>query len=76
MTPELGARIGPHLDLLCDAMRPWAADGGYLNFAERPCDLDAILPAETCERLGEVKQRWDPAGTIRANHAVTVGPAA
>ena len=53
-------------------MEPWAAEGGYFNFAERPCDADAILPAEVCARLAEVKRKWDPDGTIVANHAVSL----
>jgi hypothetical protein len=56
-------------------MRPWAAGGGYFNFAERPCDIDAILPPETCARLGEIKRRWDPDGIIQANHAVSLAMA-
>jgi hypothetical protein len=56
-------------------MEPWSAEGGYLNYAERPCDLDALLPLETCERLADVKHRWDPDGLIRANHAVSLAPA-
>jgi FAD binding domain len=72
MTPELGQAIGGHLDRLHEAMQPWAADGGYFNFAERPCDADAILPADVCARLAEVKRQWDPDGTIVANHAVSL----
>jgi hypothetical protein len=72
ITPELGAAIGPHLDRLHEAMGPWAAENGYFNFAERPCDADAILPPETCARLAEVKRKWDPDGTIVANHAVAI----
>ena len=70
ITPELGEAIDRHLDRLHDAMQPWARSGGYFNFAERPCDLDAILPPETCARLEEVKRRWDPDGMIQANHAL------
>jgi hypothetical protein len=44
------------------------------EFAERPCDVDAILPPEVCERLAEVKRHWDPDGLIRANHAVAIAP--
>lgn len=75
MTPELGQAINGHLDRLDEAMAPWAADGGYFNFAERPCDADAILPAETCARLAEVKRQWDPDGRIVANHVVALDPA-
>jgi hypothetical protein len=75
MSPELGAAIDGHLDQLEEAMRPWASEGGYLNFAERACDSDAILPPETCTRLAAVKRRWDPEGTIVANHAVSLDAA-
>ena len=76
MTPELGQAIEARLDSFDEAMAPWIADGGYFNFAERPCDIDAILPAETCARLAEVKRRYDPDGTIVANHAVSLDAAA
>jgi FAD/FMN-containing dehydrogenase len=75
MTPELGQAIEGQLNRFDDAMRPWAADGGYFNFAERPCDADAILPAETCARLAEVKRRYDPDNMIVTNHAVAIAPA-
>ena len=75
MTPELGEALPGALERLHDAMEPWSAEGGYFNFAERPCDVDALLPPETCERLAEVKRRWDPDGLIRANHAVSLTPA-
>ena len=42
---------------------------------DRPSDIEAILPAETCARLGEVKRRWDPEGMIRANHNLALTPA-
>jgi hypothetical protein len=76
MTPELGEAIVAHLDRLQEEMLPWGGDGGYFNFAERPCDVDAILPAETCARLGEVKRRWDPEGLVVANHALALDAAA
>jgi FAD binding domain len=75
MTPELGGAIDRHLDHLEEAMRPWAGQGGYFNFAERPCETNAILPPETCARLAEVKRRWDPEGRIVGNHAVSVAHA-
>jgi FAD/FMN-containing dehydrogenase len=75
MTPEMGQAIDRHVDLMHETMKPWVGEGGYFNFAERPCDVEAILPAETCARLSEVKRRWDPDGMIRANHALSVAPA-
>jgi hypothetical protein len=72
MTPELGAAIPGHLRKIEEAMRPWAGSG-YFNFTEGPCDVDAILPSDVCDRLGEVKRKWDPDGRIVANHAVSLG---
>ena len=70
MDPALREPITGALDELSDAMDPWAAEGGYFNYAERPCEVDAILPAETCKRLAQVKRRWDPDDLILANHSV------
>jgi hypothetical protein len=75
MTPELGEAIEAQLDRFDDAMEPWAGDGGYFNFAERPCDSDEILPPDVCSRLAEVKRHWDPDGRIVGNHAVSLDPA-
>jgi hypothetical protein len=72
MTPELGQAIGGHLDRLHEAMAPWAAEGDYFNFAERPCEADAILPPGVCARLAEVKRQYDPDSMIVANHAVSL----
>jgi hypothetical protein len=68
MTHELGEAIEDRLERLGDAMEPWAAAGGYFNFAERPCNANAILPAPVCARLAEVKRERDPEGTIVAAH--------
>jgi FAD binding domain len=75
MAPEMRAPLDGALDRLADAMGPWAGEGGYYNFAERPCDVDAILPPQTCARLAEVKRRWDPDERIVANHAVSLAEA-
>jgi hypothetical protein len=72
MTPELGEALPGALDRLHDVIEPWSDDGGYFNLAERPCDVDALLPSGTCKRLAEVKRQWDPDGLIRANHAVSL----
>ncbi len=75
MAPEMGQAIESHLDGVAEAMQPWAAEGGYFNFAERPCDADAILPPEVCARLTEVKRKWDPNDMIVSNHALAIAPA-
>ena len=70
MDPALREPIAGSLDRLADALDPWAAAGGFFNYAERPGEVDAIMPAETCRRLAEVKRRWDPDDLILANHSV------
>ncbi len=72
MDPAMADPINGQLDRMSDAMEPWAAEGGYFNYAERSSDLDAILPAETCQRLAQVKRSWDPENLIRANHSVAL----
>jgi hypothetical protein len=75
MDPSMRDPIDGQLDKLADAVQPWTTEGGYFNYAERPCDVDAILPAATCERLAHVKRSWDPDNLIRANHSVALATA-
>jgi FAD/FMN-containing dehydrogenase len=72
MDPALREPIDGALDALADAMGPWSAERGLFNYAERPCHLDALLPAEICERLAQVKRSWDPDDRILANHSVAL----
>jgi hypothetical protein len=75
MDPSMKDPIDGQLDRFADAMKPWAGEGGYFNYAERPSDVEAILPAETCQRLAQVKRSWDPDNLIRANHSVALATA-
>jgi FAD binding domain len=75
MDPALREPIEGSLDRLHDALDPWAADGGYYNYAERSCDVEAILPEDTCKRLSGVKRSWDPDGRILANHSLAMATA-
>jgi hypothetical protein len=75
MDPAMREPIEGRLDQLADSLKPWAAEGGYFNYAERPCDVNAILPAETCDRLGHVKRSWDPDNLIIANHSLALATA-
>jgi len=75
MDPSMREPIDGALDRLADAMKPWAAARGYFNYAERPCEVETLLPADTCERLTRVKRTWDPDDRILANHALrAAGP--
>jgi FAD/FMN-containing dehydrogenase len=73
MSPELAEAIPAHLAKIDETMKPWAPGGSYFNFTEAPCDVDAILPPEVCDRLKAVKREWDPEGRVVANHAVSLG---
>ncbi len=75
MAPDAAETVPRDLKRLDEAMAPFRADGGYFNFIDSPCDADAILPADTCARLAEVKRRYDPDNRIVANHAVALDPA-
>jgi hypothetical protein len=75
MNPEAGEAITKGLDRVHETMQPWAAAGGFFNFADRPAPIEAILPEDTCRRLAEVKRQWDPDELIRANHSVSPAPA-
>ena len=75
MAPEMADPINAQLDKIEDALTPWAAEGGYFNYAERASNVDAILPAETCERLEQVKRAWDPDNLIVANHSLALATA-
>jgi hypothetical protein len=75
MDPAMKDPIQAQLDELAETMQPWAAEGGYYNYAERPCDVDSILPEETCRRLSKVKRSWDPDDLIMSNHSVALATA-
>jgi hypothetical protein len=75
MDPALHDPLEASLDRLVGAVKPWAAEGGYFNYAERSCDVDAILPAATCDRLAHVKRSWDPDNRIVANHQLALATA-
>ena len=72
MSPEIGEVLHGYLEKLEETMKPWRGDGGYYNFVESPCDVDAILPPDVCGRLHEVKSKWDPDSRIVANHLVSL----
>jgi hypothetical protein len=55
---------------LLDAMSPWDAGTGYLNFVETPDHPRRFFDAGTYRRLKSVKAAVDPDGVILANHPI------
>ncbi|MGH2953761.1 MAG: FAD-binding oxidoreductase [Solirubrobacterales bacterium] len=72
MDPAQVPQIEADLARLDGVFAPHDA-GRYLNFTERPTDVATMFPAETLERLRQVKASYDPDGVIRANHDVVNG---
>jgi FAD/FMN-containing dehydrogenase len=54
---------------LCDAMRPFATGGAYLNFTPEDRVRDAYGPAKY-ERLVALKDRYDPQNLFRLNQNI------
>jgi hypothetical protein len=71
MDPAQVDPINRHLDVVCDAVAPWATGGCYLNFSERRAPVDALYPEDVRRRLSEAKGHWDPDGLFRANYTLT-----
>ena len=72
MTPEMGQAVDGALDELHETMEPWAAEGGYFNFAERACDVEAILPPTPAGGSARSSADGTPTALIRANHALAL----
>jgi FAD/FMN-containing dehydrogenase len=64
------AAVEHHVELLVDKLGPWDSGMRYLNFAESAMDARRIFPAESYDRLRDVKAAYDPADMFQANHPV------
>ena len=68
MSPELdGAIIATH-NRVRERLDQWADERTLLGFAEQQEGWRASFPAETAERLAEVKAAYDPDDVILSNH--------
>jgi len=70
MTPEMGAAVRAHVEVVRAAMAPWDAGRDYLNFTERRERGDRLFGSTTYKRLQTVKGRVDPDDVFRSNHPV------
>jgi FAD/FMN-containing dehydrogenase len=69
-TPELAARGHADAVAMVDALSAYSSGRDYLNFAETPVDMSRSFPAATWRRLQQVRETYDPAGRLKANHQV------
>jgi hypothetical protein len=67
---EAAMAIDAALTELLDAMAPWDAGTGYLNFVETADHPRRFYDAATYNRLKAVKASVDPDGVILANHPI------
>jgi len=67
---EMKAAVEHHVELLLGKLGPWDSGMCYLNFAESAMDARKIFPAESYDRLRQVKAAYDPSDMFQANHPV------
>ena len=69
-TPEAAAQVRAHIEIVMDALRPWAAEHAYLNFAETKRDPHTLWTETAQHRLRRIKATLDPDNLIRSNQPV------
>jgi FAD/FMN-containing dehydrogenase len=67
-TPEAATAVTAHLEIVKDAMNPWAAEQTYLNFAETSRDPRTLWTKQAHDRLRRIKTAVDPTNLIQSNH--------
>jgi hypothetical protein len=68
--PDLDAPTRAQVQTVKAALRPWAAEQMYSNFAETKCDPANFWTEHTYNRLRRIKATVDPNNLIRANHPI------
>jgi FAD binding domain/Berberine and berberine like len=70
MTPELGAAVRAHVEVVQSAFSRWDAGRDYLNFTERRERAGRFYGELTHRRLQAVKSKVDPEDVFRSNHPI------
>jgi FAD/FMN-containing dehydrogenase len=70
MTPEMGAAVKAHLEVVQSALSRWDAGRDYLNFTERRERAERFYGEVTHRRLQAVKAEVDPEDVFRSNHPI------
>jgi hypothetical protein len=73
-TPEVAQAVQAHLAYVAEEMRPYETGATYVNFLELDvASADRVRAAyspEDCERLVELKDRYDPDNLFRFNRNI------
>jgi FAD/FMN-containing dehydrogenase len=75
-TPELGAAVRAHVELVHNALAAWDSGRMYSNFAEKRQRGERLFGDLTYRRLQTVKAAVDPDDVFRSNHPVRLPAAA
>ena len=70
MTPEMGAAVGAHVEVVQAALSKWDAGRDYLNFTDRRERAERFYGDLTYRRLEAVKSAVDPEDVFRSNHPI------
>src|SRR3954466_10216354 len=70
MDPVMSAAVRAYLPVVKQALARYDSGREYLNFAEHRTDPRRLWPAETYNRLRQVKGEHDPLDIFRANHQI------
>jgi FAD/FMN-containing dehydrogenase len=70
MTPEMGAAVRAHVEVVQSALARWDAGRDYLNFTERRERGERFYGELTYRRLQAVKSQVDPEDVFRSNHPI------
>lgn len=74
-TPELGAAVSAHIEIVQASLARWDSGRMYLNFAEKRERGERLFGLANFRRLQAVKAAVDPDDVFRSNHPVRL-PAA
>lgn len=70
MSPEMGAAVRAHVEVVQAALAPWDSGRMYLNFAEKRERGERLFGDITYRRLQTVKAAVDPDDVFRSNHPI------
>ncbi|MGN6242899.1 MAG: FAD-linked oxidase, partial [Motilibacteraceae bacterium] len=68
--PALAEHGRAEAQRVVEAMRPWANERHYLNFAEDAVDAASGYDPASAQQLARLREQLDPTGVLQPNHPV------